>query len=565
MTDISDATRRNWARLNTEESSRLTRRANKRRSQRKIVPLEYFSNRENRFKLLEILSVLDNSIFSITDVLCSVAENLFAAAGILHKNNVQKVLSKYQYRKIDSIINSELPRDEKDLPGLIYQSNLLEGTKNKLGSYYTHSQVTSAMLASLMYRKGQTFLDPCCGSGAFLLALPDADPQDLYGVDNDPTAVMIAEFNLLLRYPGHDFIPNIVCSDFLTQEPFAGRSFDFIVTNPPWGAFTGDCGNIREISSNETFSLFFVKSFKRIKENGFIKFLLPEAVLNVKVHKDIRRFILQNCRLDSITVYDSAFSGVVTGFIDIECQKSAPVQTVRINQNGTSFNTDIAVFRENENNVFCLLNSMENEIINQCRKCGRYTLSDSIWALGIVTGDNKGKLKSAPADGLEEIYTGKEIAPYNLKTAKNYILYDRSSFQQAAKDEYYRAPEKLVYKFISDKLVFAYDDKQRLFLNSANILIPQIPDMNIKTVLALLNSGLFSFLYQKMFGEVRILRGNLSQLPFPQISEAQDKHISQLVDNIISGRIADSGILQNEIFSLYKLTAEQIKYINNCI
>ncbi len=565
MTDISEATRRNWARLNTKESSRLTQRANKRRSQRKIIPLEYFSNKKNRPELLEILAVLDNSDFNITDVLCSVAENLFAAAGIICKNNVKKVLAKYPYRRIESIINSDLPQDERDLLGLVYQSNLLEGTKNKLGSYYTHSQLTSAMLASLPYQKGQTFLDPCCGSGAFLLALNDADPQDLYGIDNDPTAAMIAEFNLLLRYPEKDFIPNIVCSDFLSQEPFAGQSFDFIVTNPPWGAFAGNCGNIGEISSNETFSLFFVKSFKRIKENGFVKFLLPEAVLNVKVHKDIRSFILQNCCFNSITVYDSVFSGVVTGFVDIECQKAGLKHTVRINKNGKFFDTDIAVFSKNENNVFSLLNIMENEIINQCRKCGRYTLSDSIWALGIVTGDNKGKLKSAPSAESEEIYTGKEIAPYNLKTAKNYILYDRSSFQQVAKDEYYRAPEKLVYKFISDKLIFAYDDKQRLFLNSANIIIPQIPDMSIKTVMALLNSKLFSFLYQKMFGEVKILRGNLSQLPFPQISEAENQYISQLVENIMSGKIADNDILQNEIYSLYNLTAEQIKYINNCM
>lgn len=144
-------------------------------------------------------------------------------------------------------------------------------------------------------------------------------------------------------------------------------------------------------------------------------------------------------------------------------------------------------------------------------------------------------------------------------------MYDRKTFQQVAKEEYYRAPEKLVYKFISNKLVFAYDDKQRLFLNSANILIPKIPGMNIKTVMALLNSDLFSFLYQKMFGEVKILKGNLLQLPFPEISTEQDSRISALVDSIISGCADDVELLQSEIYSLFNLSNEQIKHIKTVL
>lgn len=208
---------------------------------------------------------------------------------------------------------------------------------------------------------------------------------------------------------------------------------------------------------------------------------------------------------------------------------------------------------------------MDTEIVNLCKTAGKYNLEGSIWALGVVTGDNKGKLKSSPSPELEAIYTGKEIIPYGLKSPNNYIFYDRKTFQQVAKEEYYRAPEKLVYKFISNKLVFAYDDKQRLFLNSANILIPKIPGMNIKTVMALLNSDLFSFLYQKMFGEVKILKGNLLQLPFPEISTEQDSRISVLVDSIISGCADDVELLQSEIYLLFNLSNEQIKHIRSVL
>ena len=558
---ISDATRRNWNRLNTSEGSRLTKRANKRLSSKKIVPIEYFVNKNNQKIVVDLLAILDNSQYSIIDILCTVAESLFESVGILHNANVQVVLAEYPYKRVESIFKSKIPLDEKDLLGIIYQSSMLEGTKNQNGSYYTPHAVTSSMVSTLAFEKGQTFIDPCCGSGAFLISLSCDNPKQIYGIDSDPIAAMIAKFNLLLRYPYEDFIPNIICGDFLLDNPYSEYSFDYIVTNPPWGAFTGNVGNIAEITSQETFSLFFVKSYQKIKENGIVRFLLPEAILNVKAHKDIRTFILNNCCLNSITVYDSSFSGVVTGFIDIECQKKAKVNAVRVNKDRSSFNVDISVFSESKNNVFCFLDAMDVEIVNQCKSAGKYNLEKSIWALGVVTGDNKGKLKVSPSPELEAIYTGKEIIPYGLKAPNNYILYDRTTFQQVAKEEYYRAPEKLVYKYISKKLVFAYDDKQRLFLNSANILIPQIPGMNIKTVMALLNSELFSFLYQKMFGEVKILKGNLLQLPFPALSTEQDSRISALVDGIISGCKDDMGRLQGEIYSLFNLSNEQIKHI----
>ena len=101
---ICESTRRNWSRLDVVESSRLTKRANKRLSSRKIVPVEYFANTENLQAVSDILSVMEDGRYSIEDVLCSVAENLFRNKGILNKNNVHAVLSEYAYTRIDDIV-----------------------------------------------------------------------------------------------------------------------------------------------------------------------------------------------------------------------------------------------------------------------------------------------------------------------------------------------------------------------------------------------------------------------------------------------------------------------------
>lgn len=122
-----------------------------------------------------------------------------------------------------------------------------------------------------------------------------------------------------------------------------------------------------------------------------------------------------------------------------------------------------------------------------------------------------------------------------------------------AKEKYYRAKEKLVYKFISNKLVFAYDNTASLFLNSANILIPQIPNMSIKTVLGFLNSELYQYLYCTLFSEIKILKGNLIELPFIGITQEQDNLISSYVQNILNGN--DNYIInvQEEIYKLFRL------------
>ena len=162
-------------------------------------------------------------------------------------------------------------------------------------------------------------------------------------------------------------------------------------------------------------------------------------------------------------------------------------------------------------------------------------MKESIWGLGIVTGDNKKHLKLKQGRGMEPIYTGKEIEAYTLKQPRYFVKYKRADYQQVAKDEIYRTDEKLVYKFISKNLVFSYDGSGSLFLNSANILIPRIPGMTIKTVLAFLNSETFKFLYKSLFGEIKILKGNLMELPFPEISPETNENLTKLVDEVLKG------------------------------
>jgi len=186
------------------------------------------------------------------------------------------------------------------------------------------------------------------------------------------------------------------------------------------------------------------------------------------------------------------------------------------------------------------------------------SFGNSVFALGIVTGKNRELLSDIPGDGREPVYTGRQIFEYAIADAVKYIRYDRQSFQQAAPDSIYRAKEKLVYRFISNKLVFACDRKGRLFLNSANIIIPDIDGLSANAVMCFLNSSLYRYIYRKSFSDIKILKGNLKALRFPKTESSVEKKLSALALDPTAENIRTIDNIVNEIFGL---SEAEVKYI----
>lgn len=567
---ISKATENNWKRLNTQIDTRLTARANKRKSEKKIIPLEYITHNKNTQTITKIIDLANSINAKIEDVVYTLAIILLERNNIINKIHVKRVISEYPYQYIDIFDSLEMPEDEKDLLGVVYQSLQTEGSKNISGSYYTPSQITNELCNSFIINKNQKALDPCCGSGAFLLSISCDCPDCLYGFDIDPLAVMLAKVNLLLKYSDYEFIPHVYVLDYLkTNDLFSDNrklrtmKFDFIITNPPWGGMQKiDCS---DITSGETFSYFFVKAFCQLKDNGVIGFLFPESIANIKAHSDIRQYILFKTNLCNISVIERNFTGVLTKHLAITCKNSLKQdESVQVFDGNHMITIPLSHFREAPDYIFSF-NSIEHKaIIDKISSAGKYFLNNSGWALGIVTGNNKELLHETQGDGEEPIYTGKEVTPYILKEAKHYIRYERNKFQQVAKDVYYRSDEKLVYKFISKRLVFSYDNQKSLLLNSANILIPCIKNMSVKTVLAFLNSYVLQYYYMKRFNVLKVLKSNLMQLPFPEITLEQNSVIEKYVNQLLSNNcsyIATREELESEIFKLYQLTTNETSII----
>ncbi|MCK5296825.1 MAG: N-6 DNA methylase, partial [Alphaproteobacteria bacterium] len=591
MLEISDATVRNWVKQgylsvaeNTKskfhfsdvlsvktkiergEINRLRKRANKKSTDNSFVPDEYindvsFVDEVEKIKKIFLLQGLDietlTFVLTLKQLVLKKEVTLDNELDLFNFSDLSKwcrtsvkkeILSWHNKLKItkDIPINSYIEifnllknTSQDDTIGIIYQSLMYEGSKSKKGSYYTPKGLINNIFNDFEKRDGK-FLDPCCGTGQFLLCAANSgykNPDLLYGFDIDDIAVKIARINLLLAFPDKEFNPKIYKANTLTEA--VNHSFQLIATNPPWGASIEECTNRNiqalypYIKSKESFSFFLAKSMELAEKGGRISFILPESILNIRVHSDIRRHILDNTAVKSIHCIGRKFKGVFTPVIRLDLSNTKPLEDGNIDvylNEKQPHKIPQSRFLKNEHLIFNVyLSEEENQILSKLYSIPHVTLENKAeWALGIVTGDNEKYISSTKHEKMEAVFKGKDIEPYKLKTPSAFIEFNPKLFQQTAPKYKYRAKEKLIYKFISNKLVFAYDDKQSLTLNSANILIPKIEGYPIKVILALLNSKLYQFVFAKKFSTHKILKGDLEKLPLPLFANKVLQKIEQL-------------------------------------
>ena len=447
----------------------------------------------------------------------------------------------------------------EDILGFLYMSlKNISDRKNK-GAYYTPNIVAKRLIKSAFENyDGGNIIDPCCGSGNFLLNLPkNIDPINIYAGDIDVLSVKIARVNFALKYKITDknFLCNhIKISDFLKESQ--NIKYDYIIGNPPW-AFKFDSKYQKFLRNNfssarganiESYDVITEHSLNKLNKGGIVAFVLPEAILNVGCHKAIREIIIQIGSIKYLEYLGEIFPGVQCPSIILQIKSDAlPFSPKGMHVKTPEKNFIISAERGVDSDIFnfkCddseykLLEKIEN-IPNKV-----YLKDNALFALGIVTGDNLKYISKVKKLGNERVLKGSDIEKFRIKNGDNYIVYEPKNFQQCAKTEIYRAKEKLVYKFISKSPVFAYDDEQILTLNSCNILVPKIDGLDIKYVMAILNSSVVQFYFKKKFNSVKVLRSHIEQIPIPFVDSYIQSPLINMVDEYIKTNPKPEKILE---------------------
>ena len=477
--------------------------------------------------------------------------------------------------------------NKEDVLGLLYISCLNIGDRKATGSYYTPTAVVKKLIERLKIdntNPTQKILDPCCGTGNFLLQLPDVvGVKDVYGNDIDRLSVAVARINIALKFCLDDVsivINNITHSDYLVDYSMTG--FDYVIGNPPWGyEYTeqeGVCLNFKYTSARgtktESYDVFMERALYTARKDGVVSFVLPEAILNVKSHLEIRKIITEGASINFLEYLGNVFDGVQCSCIILQLrvtQEKMSTIGMIVSFNDKSF--EILKKREVNPDYFSFtMTDEEYDILEKIEHMSHveYLAGKARFALGIVTGNNKEYISQIKTDENEMILKGSDLLRYRFVPTQNYIVFKPETFQQVAPVDLYRSTEKLLYRFICNQLVFAYDNNQTLSLNSCNILVPKVPGMSIKYILAILNSRIAQYYFKNKFNSIKVLRSHVEQIPIacPEVGEQEEivSMVNLLLDSESSEAIFKQyNELDKKISVIYGMTETEYQTVCTCV
>ena len=461
---------------------------------------------------------------------------------------------------------------DEDTLGVLYVSLLNLRRRKASGIYYTPQQTIREVNGNLFSNgiSGRV-IDPCCGTGNFLLQLPDSTPPGLvYGSDIDSLAVAMARVNFALKFKADNvaFIKEHITIQNLLHLS-ANHQYDFVIGNPPWGYdFPSEEKEYlrKHFTSIESACCMTEMALKLLAPEGKLSFVLPESLLHTGKYRAFREHLLHNCSIDSVQYIGEVFDGVQCPGVILELSKRKQGKTVAVSCSNELFTAD-PVAALSPDGFKLNVKPEEHKIINKLLNNPNCTTLEgkADFALGIVTGNNQKYLSDTRINPLyEPVVRGTDLKKYQIVAVKKFIHYRPELFQQTAPEHIYRTAPKLLYRFISRELVFACDKQGVLSLNSCNTVIPHIEELDIRYIMAVFNSRTAQFFFDKCFNSVKVLRRHLEAIPIPLAEKSiQEKIVSDVEKlSVISG---DAVTLYEEtdkkIAALYGLDGSEYQII----
>lgn len=245
---------------------------------------------------------------------------------------------------------------EIDVLGQVYEKFLVKTmTGQELGQFFTPRPIVQAVVEMVDPERGQTVLDPACGSGGFLIhsllhlktkygsktaTETRKLAQTIRGIDIFDIATKLCQINLFLHGDCHDNVvradsldpdelPEYVVNAMLSPEK---HGIDCIVTNPPFGAKEGtrvesewvqgisrkwqragvnlfECGMVggryRDLQPQSPFTEFCIKLLKKPKlpgAGGRLGIVIDNGLLSnmQKEEPMVRSLIRRECIIEAV-------------------------------------------------------------------------------------------------------------------------------------------------------------------------------------------------------------------------------------------------------------------------
>lgn len=228
---------------------------------------------------------------------------------------------KYFTIKLNEKLKKNIKHSDMDILGNFYGEFVKYGGSdgNSLGIVLTPRHITNLMCELIDINENDYVLDPCCGSGGFLIAAmnkmlektDDKNKKDnikqeqLHGIELQQKLFTIATTNMILRGDGKS---NLKRDDiFHVDKDIYSNKITKALINPPYSqAKTKNLSHLSEIS-------FISETLTLMKTGGKLAAIIPQSTMigKTKNDKNYKREILENHSLDTvITLNKDTFYGV---------------------------------------------------------------------------------------------------------------------------------------------------------------------------------------------------------------------------------------------------------------
>ncbi|NQU54439.1 MAG: restriction endonuclease subunit M [Bacteroidetes bacterium] len=319
-----------------------------------------------------------------------------------------------------------LNKTDLDSKGKAFETFMGSYFRGEFGQYFTPRPIVKFIVDSLPINHKSRVLDTSCGSGGFLLYALDKvreqaneyyDPikdekdhytywhdfaeKNLFGIEINDQIARTAKMNMIIHDDGHT---NVIASDglltdFEMQEKsgnkeFKYNSFDFIITNPPFGSSIKlsekaylslyslgskeiDWLDIKaELSkkktprdSQSTEVLFLEQCHKFLVEHGYLAIVIPDGILTNSSMQYVRDNIEEMFRIIAVvsmpqTAFSATGAGVKSSVLFLK--KNSETQTEKINNKKNKLKITV----KNDSNYISTIQKWEKEKIAAIKKLG---------------------------------------------------------------------------------------------------------------------------------------------------------------------------------------------------
>lgn len=422
--------------------------------------------------------------------------------------------------------------------------------------------------------------------------------KNIYGVDLNEESVEIAKLSLWLRTAQigrklSSLNNNIKCGNSLIDDPeiagdkafdwqkefpevFAKGGFDVVVGNPPYVFARENFSNSEKSFYNEqyvsskyqinTYILFIEKSYRILKTNGHSGLIIPNSWLMMYSGQAIREYLLDNVNVYKIinlmgySFEDANVETVILFGVNNNIKKSD--LGVYLNNGQEFYLSHIKnqnEFRGNEGLEFKVFNDeVSNDI---CVKVSNNSviLDEIVDIKAGLQAYEKGKgnpiqtaedVKNRPYDydykfdeNTYKYLEGKDVNRYFVSWSGGYLKY--GEHLAAPRTFNLFSEEKIIVREITGlfpkSIVATYDNNIYLY-NRSNIAIvkKESSDIDLRYILAILNSSLMSFYFVKNTAKSvrklfpKIILKDLRLFPFKQLQSSAQQPFIAKADQMLS-------------------------------